>query len=450
MSFFIGFPTLNRYDLLIQSIASIRAGTAVPLKFLIIDNGGGFNSDSPDVWVYRPGKNLGVAASWNKLMELSEPTPVIICNDDLVFSPDTMAAIMAVDGPFISPEDTGYGCFRLSHQCWRDVGVFDENFWPAYHEDNDHHYRLRLANVPITLVKHGGVTHLTGGSSTIKQMNPSDRAEFDKAFAAGQVYYRKKWGGSPGAEIYSRPFISEEQDMGTGSKVMMPIMSRDKTWDKDIWLSVVEHNEYKLPEFLDRADVILDIGAHIGGFSQACLQRGAGHVYAVEPDPSNFAMLEVNLGWWGRRVTAINKAAWRSDDLATASIMMTSVDHPNTGSTYVNGLVRHDDGSWGPMAEISVPSVPFDLLVQEIIDKHACDIALCKLDCEKSEFPIIKTSQKLHHIKRLIGEYHECTWEGKLWTGESLRAMLRIQGFTNIEIIPHGDGTLGLFFADRG
>jgi FkbM family methyltransferase len=44
-----------------------------------------------------------------------------------------------------------------------------------------------------------------------------------------------------------------------------------------------------------QGDVVLDLGANIGAASRLFLDRGAAYVMAVEPDPSNVALLRRNL-----------------------------------------------------------------------------------------------------------------------------------------------------------
>src|ERR1041385_5581337 len=51
--------------------------------------------------------------------------------------------------------------FMIDRRCWEKVGVFDENFKPAYYEDNDYHYRINLARLkaivlPTSLFYHYG------------------------------------------------------------------------------------------------------------------------------------------------------------------------------------------------------------------------------------------------------------------------------------------------------
>ena len=62
----------------------------------------------------------------------------------------------------------------------------------------------------------------------------------------------------------------------------MPIIFRPKTFDEDIWKCVNVFNEYKIHKNLLTDCTVLDVGAHIGGFSHFCLTNGSTRVVAVE------------------------------------------------------------------------------------------------------------------------------------------------------------------------
>src|SRR4051794_41558178 len=90
---------------------------------------------------------------------------------------------------------------------------------------------------------------------------------------------------------------------------------RSGTLDRAIYNGVVIHNEYRLPTAFAPADVVIDIGGHIGSFAQAVLSRGCGNVICVEPDPANFHIaaeyLKPHLESGCLRLE--RAAAWRSD-----------------------------------------------------------------------------------------------------------------------------------------
>jgi FkbM family methyltransferase len=154
-------------------------------------------------------------------------------------------------------------------------------------------------------------------------------------------------------------------------------------------------NEYRLPPSLAPDDVVIDIGAHIGSFSYAAYQRGSRQIYAFEAEPDNYAAMRANLsGHEG--VELAQRAVWRSD-VAVATLKLTpSAEAANRGG-----------GStiWGKGAEVD--AVPFDAVVDAATDGGKQRVRLLKIDCEGSEFPILMTSNRLHLIDEIAGEFHE-------------------------------------------
>jgi hypothetical protein len=82
------------------------------------------------------------------------------------------------------------------------VGLWDNNL-PWYFADNDYYRRVRLAGLEVIEAGGEDVTHV--GSSTIN----SDlylRHVNGVTFPLYGEYYRQRWGGDPGKEIYTAPF----------------------------------------------------------------------------------------------------------------------------------------------------------------------------------------------------------------------------------------------------
>jgi len=90
---------------------------------------------------------------------------------------------------------------------------------------------------------------------------------------------------------------------------------RKGTMDQIIYDQVLYYNEYQLPDQFSKSDLILDIGAHIGAFTYAVLQRGAGKVYAIEADAENHRLASRNLANFiqSEQAVLLYGAAWRSD-----------------------------------------------------------------------------------------------------------------------------------------
>lgn len=179
---------------------------------------------------------------------------------------------------------------------------------------------------------------------------------------------------------------------------MPNILFRQGTWDENIWNSVVKNNEYGLGQFQDY-DVVIDIGAHIGGFTYKALDCGAWLVVAVEPDTESANYWRHNLHTVCKaenRSILITAAAWRNDDLPEKALHYAAVGL-NTGGGNTLGATG-----------VEVRAVPLDSIIVFAASLSINGrIRLLKLDCEGAEWPMLLTSGKLHLVDEIIGEYHE-------------------------------------------
>jgi len=205
-------PTLNQYHLTNLLIDSVERGTLPADKYVVVDNGGSYEGHpSPKVEVVRPGKNIGCAPSWNIFMQNYQGIK-IICNDDLEFHPDTLEKMVASyrehpEAGIIVPDHgagNAFSCFIVCSKCWETVGPFDEAFSPAYFEDNDYAYRLKMAGFPVQLVTDCAYIH--HGSQTIKAFTADQMAGHHERFNRNREYYIRKWGGMPERETFTIPF----------------------------------------------------------------------------------------------------------------------------------------------------------------------------------------------------------------------------------------------------
>ncbi len=216
---------------------------------------------------------------------------------------------------------------------------------------------------------------------------------------------------------------------------------RPRTIDRRIFRHVVIDNEYALPDRFRPEDTILDIGGHVGSFSLAVLRRGAGMVHTCEPDAENFEVLVNNLAPYWDRVRLRRKAVWHEP--STALGLHNPIDPRNTGA----GQVCLES----PAQAVAV--VAFDDLVREIAGGRR--LRLVKLDCEGAEWPILLSSQCLHLIDELCGEYHLTPLPEAFavpgherFSPEVLRECLEGAGFS-VRLVPTGEEPFptGLFFA---
>lgn len=219
----LGIPTLCRYDLLDDLLRSAEAGSLHPSGYVIIDNGGGYGRSrldavlgperAPVAELVTPGRNMGVAASWNWMLAEAEAAnePLVISNDDVRFTRSTFADLASELATTAFVEGEGWALFGQRPEVVRRVGYYDENFWPAYYEDVDYDLRLRRAGIVPVRVITEPFQHV-GWATTRSQEDARWLAEGRER---NHQYFLKKWGaesanprwnGHPGIQHYPEPF----------------------------------------------------------------------------------------------------------------------------------------------------------------------------------------------------------------------------------------------------
>lgn len=106
-------------------------------------------------------------------------------------------------------EPGGYfSCFMVDQRLFREVGRFDENLKPAYHEDSDMCYRLQLAKLNQYKVQDALFYHYD--RATLVGLHIENKTEELHAIRnlmnTSMEYYFRKWGGLPGHEVFLSPF----------------------------------------------------------------------------------------------------------------------------------------------------------------------------------------------------------------------------------------------------
>lgn len=180
-------------------------------------------------------QNRGVAGAWNDGVRQAFDDGchyALVINDDVILSPWTIdRQVMAIEGeddllyftsgmnigapsgnPFDimshpePPRDTAwvagldFSCFMITQHCFNVIGPFDENFFPAYFEDNDYHRRIIIGGLHARMVTDAPFFHY--GSRT----QQSNAGVVPREFEANRQYYKEKWGGAPGAETFATPY----------------------------------------------------------------------------------------------------------------------------------------------------------------------------------------------------------------------------------------------------
>jgi FkbM family methyltransferase len=174
--------------------------------------------------------------------------------------------------------------------------------------------------------------------------------------------------------------------------------------------NVLLGDEYRLANRQFKStDVIIDVGCHLGVFSLLCHHLGSRKIYGFEPDTNNFNRLSKLLGGY-RGVQLSSKAVFRSDwDKDEIELVHSGPQGANSGAGNVimqgyKFAIANQQAWLLPEQTSTVNTTKLD----SILSQHE-RIALLKLDCEGSEFPILLTSRELGRVDEIIGEYHEIT-----------------------------------------
>ncbi len=358
----LGVPTLNRYDLLGRLIASAEAGTLKPSAYLIVDNGRRFNEEAPrmpgvaaaitrgvEIRVLSPDTNLGVAASWNALLD--QPERIVISNDDVELGADTLEilaraltehAFVIADG---GANANGWCLFAQTRACFERIGPYDENFYPAYFEDSDYLQRMHLAGM-VPHYEPASFRH--EGWATMK----ADASIWDGQQQSAK-HFKRKWDGMPGDALSETPLIELKRN---------PLQAEWKIYTGPIYTKPVM-----------RWDVINQIAEVVG--AKTYLEIGVAHgenmgnvriatKFGVDPSPTVSGVLAANVffpcssnefferrilrtGWEVAFIDGLHHAAQAYDDIMNAAtIARVVVVHDANPTTEALQRVPYAGGDW--------------------------------------------------------------------------------------------------------
>jgi GT2 family glycosyltransferase len=207
MKFCILIPTLNRKDLLLEAL-DYYTNVFINTPIYILDNG---KQDIPNTYrntyIYYKENNLGVAGSWNYLIEKGISNGYnyfLILNDDIILKKDEESIYNIIlkygsDNFIRSEQFYNWSAYILSKNIYLRVGRFDTAFERCYFEDNDYEYRMKLENIPIVYEKELNA-EVYNNSMTIQ------KEPYLNNFNNNMNYYISKWGGMPNEEKYNTPF----------------------------------------------------------------------------------------------------------------------------------------------------------------------------------------------------------------------------------------------------
>jgi len=222
----LGIPRCNETpDVWNATLAAVRASSYAPDRVLIVDNGDVPLPRVEGAGVMRPGRNTGCAGAWNAILtrafnELHADTAIVL-NGDCAVAPDTFYRLLHTPRRIALAH--GFSCFRIDAGAWRQVGPFDELYYPVYWEDADYRRRCALEGESIEewpvveasrvdayrATYETGITHGwrdVAAGCRYQNWSPEKEAWFLKCWETNRDRYVAKWGGMPGEERNTIPF----------------------------------------------------------------------------------------------------------------------------------------------------------------------------------------------------------------------------------------------------
>lgn len=218
----IGIPTINCADLLQVLLGDLEELLHCKLLdwwIIVVDNGRQElkypKALDGRITTLINAENKGVAGSWNQILRLgfgAGADNVQLLNDDIRFEikRGDFASLCLENTGMISlaagHTQGGYQNAVISRGAWEAIGDFDEQFFPAYYEDNDYHRRAMFAEVETIHTKVLAVRDQITNSMSRKR-NPS----LNKSNELSKLY-QDKWGGPLRYEKFDTPYNEGAKD----------------------------------------------------------------------------------------------------------------------------------------------------------------------------------------------------------------------------------------------
>jgi GT2 family glycosyltransferase len=190
----LAIPVLNRYDLLDKNLETID----YPIKEILILNNGKevYEPKRKDIniRVLNLPSNLGMSGSWNLTIKLyPHENYWMFASADNEWVPGSLEKFHSLSGSDkIILTNEGWGCFSLGENVVREVGLFDEYFYPIYFEDNDYYERVMRSSMKDGYqygVVEVNVPH--GASQTINS-DEKLKTRNNETFVVNEAYFQQK------------------------------------------------------------------------------------------------------------------------------------------------------------------------------------------------------------------------------------------------------------------
>lgn len=190
----LAIPVLNRYDLLDDNLDTID----YPVKEILIINNGKENyipkRQDLNVRVLNLPSNLGMSGSWNLTIKLYPHEKYwMFSSADTHWIEGSLEKLHNESGPdklILTTE--AWSAFTLGENVVKEVGLFDEYFYPIYFEDNDYYERVIRSSLKDSYV-HGTIqVNAPHGASQTIHSDEKLRDRNNETFVKNREYFTEK------------------------------------------------------------------------------------------------------------------------------------------------------------------------------------------------------------------------------------------------------------------
>jgi FkbM family methyltransferase len=202
---------------------------------------------------------------------------------------------------------------------------------------------------------------------------------------------------------------------------------RPETTDANTVLACAEFDEYGMAEVDVTGKVVIDVGAHIGGFAVWMAVRGAD-VVAVEPIPDNVQLIGMNAARNGVDINVVQAVAGVTGKKAWVEYGFTHDE--NARAHAFIGSTAHSEHA---CQRVEVPEVGLTRLI-EWLGCPPPDVV--KLDCEGGEWDWF-ADPALASVPLIVGEWHPVLGHTRAEVVAALDPTHRLE-FTGPEAGPGG------------
>jgi GT2 family glycosyltransferase len=232
MKLHVVIVALNNAQMTGDALRSLKAPDGFKLHLIDQESHEQFDLSGFDSTYHRFSPRVALSEAWNfgiiQALEDPECEYILIPNNDVLFHEVTVAKLIEgintlgyamVTAENVAPrysvdqffqiknpgdiefdsrpiqdwreEGPDFSCFMIKRDFVKKFGFFDENFFPAYCEDQDMHARIVLSGAHAKRLTTAPYYHF--GSGTLAN-NSSIHALVSQGHNTNKVYYRKKWG----------------------------------------------------------------------------------------------------------------------------------------------------------------------------------------------------------------------------------------------------------------